>query len=58
MMDATEHEMLTFEDFPKERRVKIHGTNVLERLNSGIKCRADVVGIFPSKASIRRLTGA
>ena len=45
-------------DFPKEHRVKIHGTNVLERLNGEIKRRADVVGIFPNEASIRRLVGA
>jgi transposase-like protein len=30
MMDAAEHEVLTFMDFPKEHRVKIHSTNVLE----------------------------
>jgi putative transposase len=58
MMDDAEHEVLTFMDFPKEHRVKIHSTNVLERLNSEIKRRADVVGIFPNEASIRRLVGA
>jgi transposase-like protein len=58
MMDDAEHEVLTFIDFPKEHRVKIHGTNVLERLNGEIKRPADVVGIFPNEASIRRLVGA
>jgi putative transposase len=58
MMDDTEHEVLTFLDFPKEHRVKIHSTNVLERLNGEIKRRANVVGIFPNEASIRRLVGA
>jgi len=58
MMDAAEHEVLTFMDFPKEHRVKIHSTNVLERLNGEIKRRADVVGIFPNEAAIRRLVGA
>ena len=58
MMDDAEHEVLTFMDFPKEHRVKIHSTNVLERLNGEIKRRADVVGIFPNEASIRRLVGA
>ena len=38
--------------------MKIHSTNVLERLNGEIKRRADVVGIFPNEASIRRLVGA
>jgi putative transposase len=58
MMDGTEHEVLTFMDFPKEHRVKIHSTNVLERLNGEIKRRAVVVGIFPNEAAIRRLVGA
>ena len=58
MMDEAEHEVLTFMDFPKEHRVKIHSTNVLERLNGEIKRRADVVGIFPNEAAIRRLVGA
>jgi len=35
--------VLTFLDFPKEHRVKIHSTNVLERLNGEIKRRANVV---------------
>lgn len=58
MMDAAEHEVLAFMDFPKEHRVKIHSTNVLERLNGEIKRRADVVGIFPNDRAIRRLVGA
>ena len=58
MMDEAEHEVLTFMDFPKEHWVKIHSTNVLERLNGEIKRRADVVGIFPNEAAIRRLAGA
>ena len=33
-------------------------TNPLERLNKEVKRRADVVGIFPSEASITRLIGA
>jgi putative transposase len=58
MMDGAEQEVLSFMDFPKEHRVKIHSTNVLERLNGEIKRRADVVGIFPNEAAIRRLVGA
>jgi putative transposase len=58
MMDAAEHEVLTFMDFPKEHRVKIHSTSVLERLNGEIKRHTDVVGIFPNEAAIRRLAGA
>jgi transposase-like protein len=33
-------------------------TNPLKRLNKEVKRRADVVGIFPSAASIIRLIGA
>ena len=58
MMDGAEQEVLSFMDFPKEHRVKIHSTNVLERLNGEIKRRVDVVGIFPNEAAIRRLVGA
>jgi putative transposase len=58
MMDEAEHEVLAFMDFPKEHRVKIHSTNMLERLNGEIKRRADVVGIFPNERTIRRLMGA
>jgi len=58
MMDDAEHEVLTFMDFPKEHRAKIHSTNVLERLNGEVKRRADVVGIFPNEKAIVRLVGA
>lgn len=43
--------------FPPQHRTKLHSTNPLERLNKEVKRRADVVGIFPSEASIIRLIG-
>ena len=39
-------------------RTKLHSTNPIERLNKEVKRRADVVGTFPSEASITRLIGA
>jgi transposase-like protein len=44
--------------FPAAHRTKLHSVNTLERLNKEVKRRADVVGIFPSEASIIRLIGA
>ena len=58
MMDDAEHEVLTFMDFPKEHRAKIHGTNVLEGLDGEVKRRADAFGIFPNEKAIVRLVGA
>jgi putative transposase len=57
-MDASEHDVLAYLGFPAQHRAKLHSTNPLERLNKEVKRRADVVGIFPSEASILRLIGA
>ena len=58
LMDGSEHEVLAYMAFPAQHRTKLHSTNSLERLNKEVKRRADVVGIFPSEASILRLIGA
>jgi transposase-like protein len=58
LMDESEHDVLAYMGFPAQHRAKLHSTNPLERLNKEVKRRADVVGIFPSEASIVRLIGA
>jgi transposase-like protein len=58
LMDHAEADVLAHLHFPPAHRVKLHSTNTLERLNKEVKRRANVVGIFPNEASIRRLIGA
>jgi putative transposase len=58
LMDESEDDVLAYLSFPAPHRTKLHSTNTLERLNKEVKRRADVVGIFPSEASIIRLIGA
>ncbi len=58
LMDESEEDVLAYMAFPAQHRTKLHSTNTLERLNKEVKRRADVVGIFPSEASILRLIGA
>jgi putative transposase len=58
MMEAAEHEVLSYMTFPRAHWLQIHSTNPLERLNAEIKRRTNVVGIFPNDAAITRLVGA
>jgi putative transposase len=58
LMDNAEADVLAFMAFPRAHWPKLHSTNPIERLNKEVKRRADVVGIFPNEASIRRLVGA
>src|SRR6266852_8024845 len=53
-----ETDVLAFYGFPVEHRRQVWSTNSLERLNKEVSRRCDVVGIFPSRASLLRLTGA
>ena len=58
LMDTAEEDVLAYMTFPAQHRAKLHSMNPIKRLNSEIKQRTDVVGIFPNEALIRRLVGA
>ena len=58
IMGEAEDDVLAYMTFPKAHWPKLHSTSPIERLNGEIKRRADVIGIFPNEAAIRRLVGA
>lgn len=57
MLDEAREEVLAYTHFPLAHWRKIRTNNPMENLNSQVKRRSRVVGIFPNRGSIMRLVG-
>jgi transposase-like protein len=58
MLTDAQPDLLAFAAFPRRHWRQIWSTNPLERVNKEIKCRTDVVGVFPNSAALLRLAGS
>ena len=58
LMAGAKEEIRAFSAFPREHWRQIWSTSPLERLNTKLKKRWQVVGIFPNEAAVVRLAGS
>lgn len=58
MLRNAETNLTAFAAFPTEHWKKIWSNNPIERVNTEIKRRADIVQVFPNRDSVTRLIGA
>ena len=50
--------LMSYTAFPKEHWKRLRTTNMMERVNKGLKRRTKVAGVFPNEESLLRLVGS